>query len=362
MTNRERIIRTVLCQRVDRLPVLCDFGPWYETLQRWTTEGLEDPADWDKPLQLDEGIYKLNFVNLLFDPWFEKKVIRKTEDKIVRINHLGVTEEVFKDHSSLAKQLDFPVKTAEDWERIKKERMNPDSFTRFPSDFAEKIRQAKAADKVIRIGKYPYGLFGTIRELMGVEEFLCAFYTDPDLIHVMMNDLTDLWLAVYEKVLRYIQIDWIHIWEDMSGTNGSLISPKAVEKFMLPNYRRIADFAKQHNIPIFSVDTDGDCSELLPLFQKAGVNMVFPFEVKAGNDVVKIKAQYPNLCLMGGIDKSQLTMGTKEIDRELDRVAPLFHQTGYIPMLDHGAPPDIPYQNFIYFYQQIRKRVQKEQG
>lgn len=41
MNNRERIIETVLCKEVDRLPFNFYFVPWSETIERWRTEGLE---------------------------------------------------------------------------------------------------------------------------------------------------------------------------------------------------------------------------------------------------------------------------------------------------------------------------------
>jgi len=42
------------------------------------------------------------------------------------------------------------------------------------------------------MGVFPYGLFGTLRDMMGVEELLVSFYQQPDLIHEMMDYLTDI--------------------------------------------------------------------------------------------------------------------------------------------------------------------------
>jgi len=44
----------------------------------------------------------------------------------------------------------------------------------------------------------------------------------------------------YEQLAPHVQIDMIHIWEDMSGKQGSLISPAMIEAFMmLRNYRKL---------------------------------------------------------------------------------------------------------------------------
>jgi hypothetical protein len=53
----------------------------------------------------------------------------------------------------------------------------------------------------------------------------------------------------------------------------------------------------------FSLDTDGDCSELVPLYVECGIYLIFPFEVPSGCDINEYRRKYPGLCIMGGIDK-----------------------------------------------------------
>jgi hypothetical protein len=47
-------------------------------------------------------------------------------------------------------------------------------------------------------------------------------------------------------------------------------------------------------------------------------------------------------------------MGHDAIDRELERVKPLIDEGGYLPMLDHSATPDTPYENYRYFLERLR--------
>ncbi len=54
---------------------------------------------------------------------------------------------------------------------------------------------------------------------------------------------------------------------------------RSVREFMLPNYKKIKAFAKKHDIPVISLDTDGNCSELVPLFMEAGINLIFPLSM-----------------------------------------------------------------------------------
>jgi len=195
--------------------------------------------------------------------------------------------------------------------------------------------------------------------MMGCEELLITFYDDPDLIHDMMDYLTDFWLTIYEKVCKDVEVHSIHMWEDMSGKTGSLISPQMVREFMAPNYKKMSDFAKKHNIPIFALDTDGNCEQLLPVFIESGINMVLPFEVAAGSDIVDYRKKFPTLCICGGIDKMEIAKGPAAIDRELDRIDSMFKGSGYWPSVDHLIHPEISWEDFKYFVKEMKKRIDK---
>ena len=76
----------------------------------------------------------------------------------------------------------------------------------------------------------------------------------------------------------------------------------------------------------------------------------------AGNDIHAARRRYgKNLILFGGIDKRALADGPQAIDRELERVArPLLAQGGYFPILDHYAPPDISFENYLYYKRKLK--------
>jgi uroporphyrinogen decarboxylase len=343
---------------IDRQPLAFYFGTWPETVRRWEQEGLPKGSSWEAELCLDAGFRHVN-VNLGYCPAFKREFIEEKDDTYLIRDELGVLQEIWKGGSTIPRILENPVKDRASWETLKAERLNPDAPERFPGNWENLVREYNEGDKIIQLGWFPYGLFGTLRDMMGVEELLMAFYDDPELIRDMMDYLTDFWIAIYEKVCRTVRVDAIHMWEDMSGRNGSLISPAMVREFMMPNYKRISAFAGAHNIPIFALDTDGDCSQLVPLYLESGINLVMPFEVAAGSDILWYRSQYPNLCVMGGIDKQEIAKGRDAIDRELDRIDSMFKGPGYIAALDHLVHPEISYGDFKYFVAELRKRIDK---
>ena len=365
MTNKERYINCALGKPVDRLPFTIHFGPWRETMEAWREKNPELENDcWLKGPGEGFGYDEKNYgiaghVNHLYYPGFKAEILEENERTIIRRDGLGQIVECMK-HSTIPKILRSPVETMEDWETIKREKLNPDDPERFPENWKELAENINKMDRPIQVGCYPCGLFGTLRDLMGVEGCLIAFYDDPDLVHDIMDSLTDFWLALYEKISKDVKIDIIHIWEDMSGKQGSLISPAMIREFMSPNYKRIKKFADDHGIPLFVVDTDGDVEELIPVFHEAGVDLIMPMEVVAGCDVVDLRKKYPYMAFEGGIDKMQVALGKEATDKELDRISPLFSQTGFIPMFDHLIPPEVSWEDYCYYVFELKKRIFSE--
>ena len=124
---------------------------------------------------------------------------------------------------------------------------------------------------------------------------------------------------------------------------------------MMPCYDRIADFAKRHGVRVISVDTDGNCSELVPLMMAHGVNVFMPFEVQAGNDLFDYRRRYPTLGIMGGLDKRALAADRAAIDIEVEKARRMVRLGRYIPMFDHLIPPDVPWENMKYAAERIRE-------
>lgn len=361
MTDRERFLACVLGEPLDRPPYWLLWGPWGTTLERWKREGagfgimgeprlLFEPETPPVPVPAKFGPY----------PAFEEKTLEETEEYRVFVDPWGVTRRVFKHMESMPEFLDFPVKNWRDWERYKEERLNPDDPGRLEGPWRDALAVWPELGFPIQMGEFPdVGIYGGLRWLLGDEDCLVAFCTDPEWVHEIMDHLTSLYLTVFEKMVKLVRIDVIHMWEDMCGRNGPLISPHQWEEFIGPCYRRIAAFAKAHDIPVFSVDTDGQPDLIIPPMMAAGVNFLWPLEVAAGCDVNAMRAKYPALAMMGGIDKRALALGCEAIDAELERIRPAIATGRYIPDLDHAVPDDVSWENFCYFAEALKRLVGK---
>ena len=52
---------------------------------------------------------------------------------------------------------------------------------------------------------------------------------------------------------------------------------------------------------------------------------------------------------MGGVDKTKLIAGKKAIKEYLESLVPSVDRGGYIPFVDHRCPPDVTYENYLYY-------------
>jgi hypothetical protein len=375
-TPRERMMRTVLGQTVDRPPFGWGIGfyPWGETMDRWRRESGDPNLNIGEFFGYEPGFYGIP-INLGVWPPFPRKVLDEDEHTVTTTDAKGIVRRDMKHSSSMPEFLDYPVHNRLEWEQFKEERLQPDAPGRFlkpdckyndwngepwVAGMAEEVGRHWAAlgakDKVaLHVGSFPWGVFGTARDILGVEELLLGFYTQPDLVRDIMDTLTDLWLALYEEIVPCVEIDMIHIWEDMSGKQGSLISPAMIEEFMMPNYRKLHDFAKAERIPVINVDSDGLVDDLIPVMMANGMNFMYPFEVQAGSDVERYRRQYPALAMLGGLNKYALTQGKAAIDREIDRASRMLKHGRYIPSLDHLIPSDVPWDAYVYYIRRLKE-------
>ncbi len=365
MTDRERFLACILGRPVDRPPYWLFWGPWKTTWQRWKSEGMpkqfEDIADVQRHFgaECSPLIVPVNYGPC---PMIEQKVLEEDDNYMVWIDGWGIKRRNPKHTESMSEFLEFPVKDRDDWERFKAERLDPHHPQRLAGDWHGQCKEWMGKGLPIQLGSYPdVGVFGGLRWLLGDEECLLAFYTMPDLVHEIMDHLTDVYLAVFENVVSEgVRVDMIHIWEDMCGRQGPLISPVHWNEFMGPCYRRIKSFADEHEIPVISVDTDGNPDLIIPPMLGGGVNYLFPMEVAAGCDVNVLRKKYPNMAMMGGIDKRVLAKDPQAIDRELDRIRPALDTERYIPDLDHGIPDDVSWGNYCHYAMKLKQLVGKD--
>ncbi len=363
MNSGERMRATYEFKPVDHM-FRREFYIWAEAIERWRAEGLPDDYEetnlfnYDPPGMVDVGL-DLGWCEPPFLPGYEDKVVSDEGETEIIQDVAGRWLRVFKGrrHGFMPDYIKHPVTCMKDWEEEVAPRLDPNDPGRYvilAGACKHAAQQREAESLMVRqgmVGGYMY-----LRALMGPEDLLIGFCEQPELIHAMMRRWADVMNAGLEKLQQHVDLDELAIGEDICYVKGLLISPDMVREFLLPYYKEVIGNARrrQSRKIYFNVDTDGWAEPAVPLYLEVGMDIMDPWEVASGCDVVKVGERWPDLVITGGIDKRVLAQGKDAIDKHLEYIIPAMRDRGgYIPTCDHGVPLDVSFENYLYYRRRI---------
>ena len=360
MNMRERFRNCLQFQPVDRVPNH-ELGLWGQTFERWRAEGMPEHAireGWFEGIEYF-GMDRREFLDIRLGmiPGFDYEVIEETDRYIIARNGQGIVTKALKEgtvhgtRSSMDQYLRFAVETPEDFAQMKK-RYDPADPLRYPTFWNSRcVSWAHRDHPMCLCVNCAMGLYSNLRIWMGTENLSMAFYDQPALVHEMVEFVADFTMETLHQALHDVQIDYFNYFEDFACKSGPLFSPATFREFFMLHYQRMNRFFNEHGVSIISLDSDGNTEALIPLLIDSGITMHWPLEIASDMEPQKIRAQYGHrLALSGGIDKRELTKDRAAVEREVMRKVPeLVQDGGYIPTVDHTFPPDIPYDNFLYY-------------
>jgi len=366
MNNRERFYATMHCQPRDRAPIT-DFGFWEETFPIWHQQGLPKRVHFTYANSNHVDYFGMDFgldavsrsaeVRVGLAPAFRPRVLEDRGDHELLQQADGVRVLRRKFMSSIPQHQAHLLTDRASWEKHYKPRLDPDFPNRLPKDWVTRTQCWQDPNRSELVVLPGGSLYGWVRNWMGVENVSYVLYDDPAWFEEMVTTAADCIIGTLRRALASgVQFDACGMWEDMAYRAGPLISPRHFKQFLMPHYRRIADLLHQHGVDVIWLDCDGDIETLVPLWLESGINCMFPLEVGTwGADPVRYRRQYgKDLLMMGGFDK-HILQGSKEgIAAEVQRLAPLVEEGGYIGFCDHRVPPDVPLENYLFYLETVR--------
>ncbi|MHB1294474.1 MAG: uroporphyrinogen decarboxylase family protein [Anaerolineae bacterium] len=336
-----------------------EFG--FYSLDRWRTQGMPEDAPLDRLFDLEpaghHALGQLGWCEAAFQPTFETVVLEDRGDYEVEQDYAGRRVLYFKGRRSgfMPEYLDHPVKDMRTWQEQVKWRLDPASPERYADLDARMAFAVEQAGRGLIIQQNLIGGYMYLRSLIGPERLFYAFSDMPEVVH----DCMQTWLALADAVIarhqQYVTLDEVFLAEDICYNHGALISPRMMRAFLLPYYQQLLANVRARQIDrsrhlYLQIDTDGYAVPVIPLYREIGMDVMSPFEVAAGNDVPAIAQTYPDLVMLGGIDKRVLAQGRAAIDAFLERVIPPMRaRGGYLPTCDHGVPEEVPYADYLYY-------------
>jgi hypothetical protein len=364
MTPRERMLETLLFGSPDKIPF--EPGePRESTFERWWREGLPRQGKWldhlcaamGVALERPKGPVVQPDVNFRMIPTFEEKVLEHRDGHYIVRDWMGNITEISDeyDYTYIRTAKDFvtrkwhrfPVETHADFEEMKT-RYDPDDPLRYPEDFEDRTRIMRDRDYVVSIAFA--GPFWQLREWCGLEPLCMLFIDDAGFVEEMLGFWSSFVSRTMARALDSGAVDRMYISEDMAYKEKCMISPAMTRKYLLPAWSRWVGEAREAGVLLFDMDSDGCVDELVPIWIEAGFNVCDPIEVAAGCDINAYRRQFGHeMAYRQGVDKRCIARGRRTIEAELDRIAPVVRDGGYIPGCDHGVPFDISWPDFVHY-------------
>jgi hypothetical protein len=276
MTIRENVKAILHYKNYDYMPVV-HFGYWGELLSKWHNEGhitAEEARGYGDGNAADRSIAdKLGFDfcwtaqigahgGLL--PGFEHKVIEKRDDgSVIYQNGNGLIEMAKAGCTSIPVTIGTLLKDRSAWEDLYKQRLQPDQ-RRYNIEYFKNYAAIQNDDQTRPFGMHVGSLYGSIRDMLGVEALSYLYADDEDLYAEIIDAVGTVAYTNLKVMLEAgLRPDFAHYWEDICFKNGPLVSPAIFAEYVGPQYKRMTDLLKQYGVDIVSLDCDGCIDKLV---------------------------------------------------------------------------------------------------
>jgi len=200
--------------------------------------------------------------------------------------------------------------------------------------------------------------FETGHMLRGMDNWMCDLVDNHEFVHAFMRKVTDLQLAAALRLIEEAgdHIDLISVADDLGSQKAPLISPGMYRQLIKPYHAEIFAAIKARTSAKVFFHTCGNVYSLIPDLIDAGVDVLNPVHVSAGDmgDTARLKREFgQQLCFCGAIDTQHvLPHGSPEDVRAevRRRIADLAPGGGYFLSAVHCLQPDVPPANVVAMF------------
>lgn len=174
--------------------------------------------------------------------------------------------------------------------------------------------------------------------LVGMENMMEYFYTEPNFAREVLHRIMDFQLGMAEHYLK-LGIECAALGDDMGTQTGPLLGPDIVREFLVPEYRRLFELYKSRGV-IINFHSCGSIEWMLDTFMDLGVDILNPLQVTA-NDLDSVRAKtHGRMALAGGIESHLIASGPAELiaQKVRQRMWQLGRDGGYFCDVDQWMP------------------------
>ena len=206
------------------------------------------------------------------------------------------------------------------------------------------------------IGFHLHDGFNYSYYLTSMQDMMCNLIEEPELIHKLVDISMAHNLRLAERAID-LGADFIISGDDYGSKTNLLVSKKHFDEFFLPGLKQLCDLTISKGAYMLK-HCCGKIDALLDDMTSYGIRAMHPLDEKSGLDQIQIKAQYPNLTVMGGIDCDEpLTYYTPEQMEEYVKGVLATHAPGgrYVCATSNSVHSLAKPENFVAMQNAIHK-------
>jgi hypothetical protein len=224
---------------------------------------------------------------------------------------------------------------------------NPDTRHRDWEGYYKK--QTDAIDRVskaVSCGGADY--FLTLVSFMGFEGALMAMYEEPDEVTALFDYVSEHYLNVMRRQLRYVKPELYTIMDDDAAYRAPFFSVEMYRRLVKPFHKRHADLALEHGLFVERHDC-GRCECFIDDWLELGVRSWNPAQVS--NDLTAIKKKYAGRLTLSGCWDNQGRFSSPSVADETLREALYTYVDTFAPgggfsfTANYMGPADDPVYN-----------------
>lgn len=200
--------------------------------------------------------------------------------------------------------------------------------------------QAKAwdRDESFLVGSHRDTLWEKSYMLVGMEAMMINVYAEPYAVRELLHRIMDFHLGIARHYLA-VGVEMVGCSDDLGTQRGLLLSPKILQDFLVPEYRRLLSLYKEHNV-IVNFHSCGHIMPLLETFIDLGVDILNPVQATANDLDTMRRVTQGRMALQGGVSSATIVSGPVEAIRAevAERLWQLGRESGYFCGPDQGMP------------------------
>ena len=353
MNSRERCIRSIRREELDRIPLVfrCRPEPFKALMEKFRLSSAEDLY---KVLRIDirstgigiKGGYLPKDVEVKEGPYGPAYTIGEHTRFEVRRDIWGV-ESIWAPNRTYTytyfkhplqkiplEEYTWPVVSVEDFDAV--------------------LRARKSYENYCLCGSICH-MWEIAWQLVGFKEIMRLMFTKPIYVEAVLNGLHKIRME-QTRLLCEAGVDVIYDGDDVGMQKGMMMSPGMWRRFLKPRYKELADLCHRFGV-FFHFHSDGWIEPIIPDLIEIGVDILNPVQPEC-MDPAKLKRLYGDrLCFDGTIGvQSTLPFGTPEdVAREVKERIVELGPTGLILGPTHAIQPDTPIENILALYEAALK-------